>query len=140
MDIHSSPGRSSLIFAGAYALALLLSATAAPAADLENRVLSGYDSFIDRFTILDEDTTEVIHEYYAGLSNRLRAWNGRRLTLDNTFRFGNQTIDEDFEAGLSAGDRKTGILRARAAARMKFFRDGSDYEFGNDYGQGNLNL
>lgn len=112
----------------------------AGAAEVENRILSGYDSFIDRFTILEQDTTEVVHEYYGGIATRLRAWNGRRLTFSNTFRFGNQSLDEDADLGLTVGSRENGLVQARAALHMKFFREGSDYEYGNDYGQGNLDL
>lgn len=113
----------------------------ARAIELRNGLLFGYDSFIDRYTIVDDDTSEVTHEYYAGLDNHLRH-DSRSLkySLRNIFRYGNQTIDEYAEGAFSAGTRRRGLVQARADLRLKAFREGSDYEFGNDYLQSNAYL
>jgi len=111
------------------------------AAELRNGLVFGYDSFIDRFTILEDDTSEVTHEYYIGLDNHLRHYsNSLKYSLRNVFRYGNQSIDEYAEGAFSAGTREGGLVQARADMRLKHFREGSDYEFGNDYLQSNAFL
>jgi hypothetical protein len=122
-------------------LILLLIAPPADAAELRNRLLAGYDSFIDRFTLVEDDTTETIHEYYAGLDNFFLHENAAtKFSLRNIFRYGNQTIDNDLSGVFNAGSRSDWLVQLRANLRLKYFREGSDYEFGNDYLQSNTHL
>ncbi len=103
-----------------------------------NTLVLGYDSFIDRYTILEDDTTEAIQEFYISLNNSI-TWKNRivKLGLSNSLRYSNQTINENIITGISLGSRRSWRLELRNNLRMKFFRDGSDYEFGNDYVQSN---
>ena len=127
--------------APALTLIILLSAPPADAAELRNRLLAGYDSFMDRYTLIEDDTTETIHEYYAGLDNFFLTGTGpTKFTIRNIFKYGNQTIDDDLSAVLNAGSRKSLLMQLRGNLRLKYFREGSDYEFGNDYIQSNLHL
>lgn len=106
----------------------------ARAAELRNGLIFGYDSFIDRYTIVEDDTSEVTHEFYGGLDNHLRhSGESLKYSLRNLFRYGNQSIDEYAEGAFSAGSREDWLVQARADLRLKHFREGSDYEFGNDY-------
>ncbi len=130
-----------LSLAPALLLVILLSTPPADAAELRNRLLSGYDSFIDRFTLIEDDTTETVHEYYVGLDNFLLTGSGTtKFTLRNIFKYGNQTIDNDLNGVFNAGSRARGLIQLRGNLRLKFFREGSDYEFGNDYTQSNIHL
>jgi hypothetical protein len=125
----------------AMTIIILLIAPPADAAEFRNRLLAGYDSFIDRFTLIEEDTTETVHDLYAGIDNFfLREGDGTKLSLRNLFKFGNQTIDDDFSGVFNAGTEGNWLLQLRADLRFKIFREGSDYEFGNDYAQSNLHL
>ncbi len=125
----------------ALSLVILLFAPPAEAAELRNRLLAGYDSFIDRFTLIEDDTTEVVHEYYLGLDNFFLTGKGKtKFTLRNLFKYGNQTIDNDLNGVLNAGSRDRWLMQLRANLRLKYFREGSDYEFGNDYLQSNIHL
>ena len=54
---------SALSTVSALILIIILFAPPADGAELRNRLLAGYDSFIDRFTLIEADTTEVVHEY-----------------------------------------------------------------------------
>ena len=122
-------------------LLIIFFAPPADAAELRNRLLAGYDSFIDRFTLVEDDTTETVHEYYFGFDNYLLTESGRtKFTLRNIFKYGNQTIDNDLNGVLNAGSRKNWLMQLRGNFRLKFFREGSDYEFGNDYAQSNIHL
>ena len=120
---------------------ILLSTLPADAAELRNRLLAGYDSFMDRFTLIEDDTTEVIHEYYLGMDNFFLTGSGStKFTLRNLFKYGNQTVDDDLNGVLNAGSREGWLLQLRGNLRLKFFRENSDYEFGNDYAQSNIHL
>lgn len=130
-----------LSLAPALLLIILPPAPPADAAELRNRLLAGYDSFIDRFTLIEDDTTETVHEYYVGLDNFLLTGGGTtKFTLRNIFKYGNQTIDNDLNGVFNAGSRSRGLIQLRGNFRLKFFREGSDYEFGNDYAQSNIHL
>jgi hypothetical protein len=108
---------------------------------MKNSLVFGYDSFIDRFTLVEEDTSEVIHEYYAGLANRFMTGKATtKFSLRNLFKFGNQMVDDNLEAAVSFGDKRRGLLQLRSYFHFKHFREGSDYEFGNDYIQSNTHL
>lgn len=110
-------------------------------ASVRNSLSLGYDSFIDRFTILEDDTTEAIQELYLALDNSLDlSVTGRRLLLMNDFRYGTQTVNENLSGILTIGSRRSKYLELRSSFRMKFFREGSDYAFGNDYWQSNSHL
>ncbi|MBU8923136.1 MAG: hypothetical protein KOO63_15060 [Bacteroidales bacterium] len=101
----------------------------------------GYDSFVDRFTILEEDTTDAIQEFYLSLTTSLTHTGGKFKTgATNTFRYGTQSINEIFYGNLSAGSWESIRLEIRNSSRLKFYRDGSDYEFGNDYVQSNTSI
>ena len=101
----------------------------------------GYDSFVDRFTILEEDTTDAIQEFYLSLATSL-THSGAKLKAGgtNTFRYGTQSINEIFYGTLSVGSWESLRLEIRNSSRLKFYRDGSDYEFGNDYVQSNTSV
>jgi hypothetical protein len=132
------PARS---LAPVLALIIILSAPPAEAAELRNRLLAGYDSFIDRYTLIEDDTTDTVHEYYFGLDNFILTGSGTtKFTLRNIFKYGNQTVDNDLNGVLNAGSRKSWLMQLRGNLRLKYFREGSDYEFGNDYAQSNLHL
>jgi len=132
---------SALSSAPALILIILLSAAPADAVELRNRLLAGYDSFVDRFTLIEDDTTEVVHEYYLGLDNFFLTGSGKtKFTLRNLFKYGNQTIDNDLNGVLNAGSRDNWLMQLRANLRLKYFREGSDYSFGNDYLQSNIHL
>lgn len=101
-------------------------------------VTIGYDSFIDRFTILEEDTAETVQELSGGIKNNLEHRSGSvKLGLFNLFRFGNQTVDENFDGELSLSPWKDTRIDFRSNVHWKHFQEGSDYSFGNDYIQSN---
>jgi len=128
-------------FAPPLSLIIILSAPPANAVELRNRLFAGYDSFIDRFTLIEDDTTETIHEYYTGLDNYFIVAKGPvKFTLRNMFKYGNQTIDNDLNGVLNAGSRKSLLMQLRGNLRLKYFRERSVYAFGNDYAQSNLHL
>ncbi|MBN1164988.1 MAG: hypothetical protein JXB45_10455 [Candidatus Krumholzibacteriota bacterium] len=119
----------------------LIPPPARAATDINQELSLGYDSFIDRFTILEDDTTEAIQELYLHLANRFYLQrNDRKFRLENKFRYGNQTVDEELfgECGLGSPHRTQ--LEIRGNVHWKHFRTGSDYEFGNDYLQTNTYL
>jgi len=127
--------------APALPLIIILSAPPASAAELNNRLLAGYDSFVDRFTLIEDDTTETVHEFYIGLDDLLiTGSDGTKFTLRNIFKYGNQTIDDDLNGVLNTGSRKSLQVQLRGNLRLKSYREGSDYEFGNDYTQSNIHL
>ncbi len=137
------PRRSGIPSPAVPALWLLIILLASPggAAELKNRLFTGYDSFIDRYTLLEDDTTETVPDFYLGLDNMLLAGRGPSMaTLRNIFRFGNQTIDDDISGVINAGSREGWLMQLRGELRLKYFREGSDYAFGNDYAQSNINL
>ncbi len=107
-------------------------------AGLATAVTIGYDSFIDRFTILEEDTAETVQEFYGGIKNNFKHRTGPvKLGLYNFFRFGNQTVDESFDGELSLSPWKNTRIDLRGNVHWKHFQEGSDYSFGNDYIQSN---
>jgi hypothetical protein len=126
------------------ALVLLLCAIGSPAparAEIRNRLTAGFDSFIDRFTILEEDTAESVQEFYTGLGNDfLFSRGGTSIGLRNYFKYGNQTIDEHLYGELSLLPGSHTRMDLRTSLHYKHFQDGSDYSFGNDYIQSNTLL
>ncbi len=107
-------------------------------AEIRNQAALGYDSFIDRFTILEADTFESVQDLYLGLGNAFYYRDGAsKAGFSNYFRFGNQTVDENFELEGSLAPVGSTVIDLRSALRWKHFREGSDYEFGNDYAQAN---
>ena len=110
-------------------------------AEIRNQATLGYDSFIDRFTILEADTFESTQELYLGLGNALYYRDGAsKAGFSNFFRFGNQTIDEHLDVEGSIAPVGSTAIDLRSALHWKHFREGSDYEFGNDYTQANAML
>ncbi len=110
-------------------------------AELRNQLVLGYDSFIDRFTILEDDTAETVQEFYTGLGNDFHVHrNSLDLELRNYFRYGSQTIDDRFDGELSLFPRRRTRMDIRTSIGYKHFREGSDYHFGNDYLQSNTYL
>ena len=102
--------------------------------ETRSRITLGFDSFIDRFTILEVDTAESVQEYYAGLGNDLlfkreRASGGLR----NLFRIGTQTLDEHIDGELSLLPTPSTRIDIRSFFHYKHFQESSDYTFGNDY-------
>ncbi len=107
-------------------------------AEFSNRLSLGYDSFIDRFTILDDDTAETVHDFYAGLADALTLTKGAsRLGVANLLRYGNQTIDEAVDLDATANPGGSWRVDLRGNFRYKHFREGSNYAAANDYLQGN---
>jgi hypothetical protein len=107
-------------------------------AGVATAVTIGYDSFIDRFTVLEEDTAETVQELYGGIKNNLEHRSGSmKLGLSNFFRFGNQTVDENFDGELSLSPWEHTRIDLRSNVHWKHFQEGSDYSFGNDYIQSN---
>ena len=123
-------------------LAVLLSCSATPLnAEFKNHISLGYDSFIDRFTILEEDTVESIQEFYTSIGNNLYLHKNRIKTeLRNIFRYGNQSVDDYVEGHLFLRPRESMRIDLRSNLHWKHFQDGSDYAFGNDYIQSNTVL
>jgi len=109
--------------------------------EVKNRLTFGFDSFIDRFTILDVDTAESVQEYYAGLGNDL-FFKRKRVSggLRNFFRVGTQTIDEHIDGELSLLPLPSTRIDFRSFFHYKHFQESSDYTFGNDYIQSNTLL
>jgi hypothetical protein len=141
MPMHQSseaPGllRRIAFFASAAALSLAVSCPLE--AEITNQATIGYDSFIDRFTILDADTFETVQDLYVGFSNAFLYRDGAtKAGLSNLFRFGNQTVDEYLAAEGSIRPVASTAVDLRSSFAWKHFREGSDYEFGNDYTQTN---
>ncbi len=119
-------------------IVLVCACSCARAADMNHSIHLGYDSFIDRFTILEGDTVEVIDEFYAGMLNRF-SFNsdGTKVALRNNFKFGTQTVDEILDGEIALGLKNKTRFELRSSLRLKFFREGSNYSFGNDYIQSN---
>jgi hypothetical protein len=110
-------------------------------AEIRNQATVGYDSFIDRFTLLEADTFESVQDLYFGLGNALYYRDGgSKAGFSNYFRFGNQTVDEHLDVEGSIVPVGSTAIDLRSALNWKHFREGSDYEFGNDYTQGNALL
>ncbi len=128
----------------ALSAALLVSLILCPGtshAEFRNRITFGFDSFIDRFTILEVDTAESVQEYYAGLGNDLLFKRNRASGgLRNFFRIGTQTIDEHIDGELSLLPVPSTRIDIRSFFHFKHFQESSDYTFGNDYLQSNTLL
>jgi hypothetical protein len=128
----------------ALSAALILSVIACPntaRGEVKNRLTLGFDSFIDRFTILEVDTAESVQEYYIGLGNDLRFKRNRASGgLGNFFRVGTQTIDEHIDGELSLLPIPSTRIDVRSFFHYKRFQESSDYTFGNDYLQLNTLL
>ncbi|MCD6379299.1 hypothetical protein J7M07_02480, partial [bacterium] len=110
-------------------------------AENSNHLVTGYDSFIDHYTILDDDTTEALQEYYLNLTNSFAFHNYKmKPKLTNSIKFGNQTVDERINLGLEFG-RETSIkTEFKTDLYIKHFRKNSDFSFSNDYKQLNTRL
>ncbi|HER43676.1 MAG TPA: hypothetical protein ENO08_04375, partial [Candidatus Eisenbacteria bacterium] len=128
----------------AFSAALLIAVAACPISargEIRNRLTLGFDSFIDRFTIVDVDTAESVHEYYIGLGNDLRFKSDRAAGgLNNFFRAGTQTIDEHIDGEISLLPVPSTRVDIRSFFHFKHFQESSDYTFGNDYLQSNTLL
>ncbi len=128
----------------ALSTALLLSLIACPSiarGEIKNRLTFGFDSFIDRFTILEVDTAESVQEYYVGLGNDLHFKRNRASGgLGNLFRVGTQTMDEHIGGELSLLPVPSTRIDVRSFFHYKHFQESSDYTFGNDYLQLNTLL
>jgi hypothetical protein len=132
---HGSSRHPLLVALAALAVAAWASAPLA-GAEIRSHVAVGYDSFIDRFTILDVDTLESIQELYLGLGNALLYGGGAtKAEIRNFFRYGNQTIDDNVDAECSFVPARSTTMDVRGNLHWKRFQKGSDYEFGNDYTQ-----
>ena len=97
-------------------LAAVLLMSAPGEAELRNQVTLGYDSFIDRFTILEADTLESTQELYLRFGNALQYRNGKTTAgLNNLFKFGNQTVDEHLDAEGSVAPLSSAGLDLRSS-------------------------
>jgi hypothetical protein len=144
MPMHESfeaPVRSRAIAFLMCSTAVFLLLSVPLAAEIRNQVTLGYDSFIDRFTILEADTFESVQDLYLGVGNAFYYRKGAsKAGFSNFFRFGNQTVDEHFDVEGSIAPVGSTRIDLRSAFHWKHFREGSDYEFGNDYTQANTML
>ncbi|MBN1886071.1 MAG: hypothetical protein JW876_11200 [Candidatus Krumholzibacteriota bacterium] len=123
------------------ALLFIAPASRLHAASLRTSVFTGFDSFIDRYTILDVDTLETIHEFRAGfLAGVTIGRADTRATLRNRFSWGNQTLDETLDGDLAFRAGENTWIELRGSMHLKAFREESDYTFGNDYVQSNGRL
>ena len=120
---------------------LMILCPVAARGESRNRLTFGFDSFIDRFTILEVDTAESVQEYYTGLSNDL-LFKRKRVSggLRNFFKIGKQTIDEHIDGELSLLLMPSTRIDIRSFFHYKHFQESSDYTFGNDYIQSNSML
>ena len=110
-------------------------------AETRSHVALGYDSFIDRFTILEADTFESVQDLYIGLGNSLYYRSGAsKAGFSNLLKIGNQTIDEHLDAEGSLAAAGSVVMDLKGALHWKHFNEGSDYAFGNDYYQTNALL
>lgn len=142
--IPASPlaAADTLVVAAAFVVAAALLVAAggrARAVELTGRAALGYDTFIDRFTILEADTVESIEELYLGLGGWLALGSANRLSIGNLCRVGTQTIDDNLDLDAATGPGPS-RLALRGTVRLKHFQPGSDYESGNDYVQTNAAL
>jgi hypothetical protein len=62
---------------------------------------------------------------------------GTKASVRNNFKLGNQTVDDILDGEIAVGLESKTRLELRSSLRLKFFREGSDYSFGNDYIQSN---
>lgn len=117
--------------------ALLLALTSAPrsfAGRLTGAVETGFDSFIQKYSIVEEDTLDKLTEF------RLRGALGyvHGSMLDDYFRFEGQGSvgQDDYEAVGRAHLAKT-IGRSRLGfngdVTLRAFRSGSVYDYANDF-------
>ena len=137
-DFKAFPHRRILV---SLLVATALLADAPGHAEIRNHAILGYDSFIDRFTILEADTFESTQELFFGLGNALQYRSGTtKAGLSSLLRVGNQTMNEHLEAEGSVTPSKSTVLDLRTSLYWRHFQEGSDYEFGNDYTQGNAVL
>jgi len=121
-------------------LITLIPAQASPSW-LKTEITSGYDSFIDRFTIAEEDTFDVINDFYLGVANRVSSESSKiRFSLNNSFKYGYQTIDESLDFLLSSRPLKTIRVDFRNNFTLKKFQPGSEYTMSNDYNQLNSSI
>jgi len=136
------PKRSGSITAFALiGLAVLVPLSSAQAGNFNSNIFSGYDSFIDRFTIVDEDTFDVINDFYLGFGAEILLRGQKsRFDLRNKFKYGKQSIDESLELLLSSRPTKNTGLDLRNSLVMKRFQPGSDYALSNNYTQFNSSL
>jgi len=127
--------------AAAVAAAVALLSAAAHPAEIRNSLTVGFDSFIDRYTILEDDTLEAIQEYEVGMRNSF-SFKGKKTKggLLNLFSYGNQTVDEMLEGNLFYGPSRSTRIDLRSSFHFKHFQEGGDYTYGNDYVQANTYL
>ncbi|MBD3178816.1 MAG: hypothetical protein GF417_04025 [Candidatus Latescibacteria bacterium] len=141
MRQNSSARNHKGIIAAAASALLLLSAFSLGGPAAETRISSGYDSFIDRYTVLENDTTESLNEYYLNMVNRYSGKiSGVGANFRNSLKFGNQTVDERFRVSLDSGSPGSLQVGIETDFFLKHFREGSDYSFSNDYRQLNTGL
>jgi hypothetical protein len=131
---HRSPRHP---FALAFALfAVTLPLARISAAEIRNHASVGYDSFVDRYTILDTDTVETVQELYFGFGNSLHYKNGAtKAGVGSLFRYGNQTVDENVDIDGTFSPAHSTLLDVRGNVHWRHFQKGSDYDFGNDFMQ-----
>ncbi len=110
-------------------------------AENSNSIVTGYDSFIDHYTILQDDTTEILNEYYTSLTNRFAFDNAKmKPELGNSLKIGNQTVGNRMDLGLQFGRESFIKTELKTDLYIKHFRENSDYSFSNDYKQLNTRL
>jgi len=118
----------------------LLTVAPVRAAELRGRATLGCDTFIDRFTLVEQDTLESVQEFYLGLGGAFSFGTEKsRAGINNLLKLGTQTIDDNLDVEAASARGRFGI-DLRGNVRWKHFQPGSDYEFGNDYLQANTFL
>ncbi len=108
---------------------------------VETRLTTGFDSFINRYTILENDTTEALNEFYLRLFNRIYKGNARKQPLlSNMLKIGDQSVDDRLDLDLHLGDPNSFGTQFSGTAYIKHFHEKSDYPLSNDYRQYNSTL
>ena len=108
-------------------------------ARVTGRIETGFDSFMEKYSIVEQDTLDKITEFRSGFS--LDYQRGKRLRdyfrIEGRALAGNNTVEGDGRLSLavSLGSVRLG---AELNGSVRTFRSNSNYAFPNDYARYNL--